>query len=145
MKTTHPVFPRRQRTTLFCLALLCSLGGRICPPAAAADDAAERARANLARFQTLRKNRPNDGNLIFYEAIVRLGVGERKAAFALLHSLEGRKLGLIPSRGVGFDKVWDDPEFGTIRKTLTDEESRTPDSPLAFRLHDPKLIPEGIA
>ena len=32
-----------------------------------------------------------------------------------------------------------------IRKELADEEPRTPDSPVAFRLSDPKLIPEGIA
>jgi hypothetical protein len=121
------------------------LVGGIFLPVAAADDAAEHARVNLTRFQALRKERPNDGLLIFYEAIIRLGLGEREAAFALLHSLEQRKLGLIPARGVGFDQVWDDPEFAAIRKKLIDEEPTTPDSPLAFRLHDPKLIPEGIA
>src|SRR5205823_5940509 len=43
------------------------------------------------------------------------------------------------------DAVWNDPEFQTIRKELTDEEPQTPVSPVAFRLKDPKLIPEGIA
>ena len=45
----------------------------------------------------------------------------------------------------GVDEVWDEPEFAIIRKELVDEEPRTPDSPVAFRLDDPKLIPEGIA
>src|SRR5207253_7534931 len=44
-----------------------------------------------------------------------------------------------------FDAVWDDPEFQKIRKELADEEPKTTVAPLAFRLKDPKLIPEGIA
>jgi hypothetical protein len=117
MKPRNPLFPQGQRATLFCLALISSLVGGICLPAVAADDAAERARANLTRFQALRKERPNDGVLIFYEAIIRLALGERDATFALLHRLEGRKLGLIPARGVGFDEVWSDPQFAAIRKS----------------------------
>lgn len=145
MKPTNSFFRPGQRAARFCIALIFLLVGGICLPAAEADDAVEQARVNLTHFQALRKERPNDGLLIFYEAIIRLGLGERGAAFALLHGLERRKLGLIPARGVGFDQVWDEPEFAAIRKKLTDEEPRTPDSPLAFRLHDPKLIPEGIA
>jgi sugar lactone lactonase YvrE len=41
--------------------------------------------------------------------------------------------------------VWDDPEFQKIREKLANEEPRIPDAPVAFRLADPKLIPEGIA
>jgi hypothetical protein len=48
-------------------------------------------------------------------------------------------------RDVDFESVWDDPEFQKIRSELADEEPRTPDAPVAFRLTDPKLIPEGIA
>ena len=48
-------------------------------------------------------------------------------------------------RDAGFEAVWDDPEFQKIREKLVQEESRTPDAPVAFRLADPKLIPEGIA
>jgi len=111
----------------------------------AADDPAAATRATLQRIQGLRKERPNDGVLIYYEALLRIGLGERKPAFELLHSLKGRKLGLIPVRDVGFDPVWDDKEFQMIRKELIDEDARTPDAPVAFRLKDPKLIPEGIA
>jgi hypothetical protein len=139
------LFRSGRQNRLLQLAIICSLVAWICSSAPAADDAAAAARASLARFQSLRKERPNDGILIFYEAIVRLRLGEKDAAFGLLRSLKGRKLGLVPARGVGFDEVWDDPEFAAIRKTLADEEARTPDSPIAFRLDDPKLIPEGIA
>ena len=74
-----------------------------------------------------------------------MSLGERDAALTLLRSLKGRKLGLIPVRDVGFEAVWDDPEFQALRKELADEEARTPAAPVAFRLKDSKLIPEGIA
>src|SRR4030095_3791361 len=79
------------------------------------------------------------------EAFVRGGLGYPDPAFALLRSLQGRKLGLVPVRDSGFETAWGDPEFQKIRQTLAHEEFRTSDAPVAFRLADPKLIPEGIA
>ena len=111
----------------------------------AADDPRSATRARLERIQSLRKERPGDGVLVLYEAITRIELGEREAAFALLRSLVGRKLGLVPVRDAGFEAVWDDPEFQKILAKLAQEESRTPDAPVAFRLGDSKLIPEGIA
>ncbi len=113
--------------------------------AGAKDNPKSAMRARLERFQSLRKERPNDGVLIFYEAIIRIGLGERDAAFALLRSLEGRQLGLLPVRDTGFDVIWDDPGFQKILQQLAQQEVRTSDAPVAFRLADPKLIPEGIA
>ncbi len=113
--------------------------------ASAADDAAAAARASLERIQALRKERPADGVLVFYQAMTHLSLGERDAALDLLLSLKGRKLGLIPVRDAGFDAVWDDPKFQAIRKELVDQEPQTPAAPVAFRLADTKLIPEGIA
>jgi sugar lactone lactonase YvrE len=109
------------------------------------DDTKSVARTRLERIQSLRKERPNDGVLIFYEAITRIDLGDRDAAFALLRSLQGRKLGLVPVGDVGFEAVWNDPEFQKIREKLANEEPRMPDAPVAFRLADPKLVPEGIA
>jgi sugar lactone lactonase YvrE len=102
-------------------------------------------RAGLERVQALRKEHPGDGILVFYEAVLRSQLREKDAALDLLRSLKGRKLGLIPMRDIGFDAVWDNPAFQSIRKELVEEEPRTSDSRLAFRLKDPKLIPEGIA
>jgi len=110
-----------------------------------ADDSSAAVRASVERIQALRKERPGDGVLVFYEALLRTGLGEREPAFALLRSLKGRKLGLIPAPDSGFEPVWNDPQFQAIRKQLADEEPATPVSPVAFRLKDPKLIPEGIA
>ena len=108
-------------------------------------DAKSVARARLERIESVRKERPNDGVLIFYEAITRIELGDRDAAFALLRSLKGRKLGLVPVRDAGFEAAWSDPEFQKIREKLAQDEPRTPDAAVAFRLADPKLIPEGIA
>ena len=110
-----------------------------------AGDAKSVARARLARIESLRKERPNEGVLIFSEAIIRIELGDREAAFALLRSLQGRKLGLVPVRDAGFETVWGASEFQKIREKLANEEPRTVNAPVAFRLTDPKLIPEGIA
>lgn len=124
---------------------ICTLLASAFAFAETAEEAKAAAKASLERIQALRKERPGDGLLIFYQAIVHLSLSEREDAFTLLRSLKGRKLGLIPERGAGFDAVWDDAEFKKLRTELADEEPRTPASPIAFRLKDPKLIPEGIA
>lgn len=126
----------------FCVSLLIFLAPG---QARAADDPQVAARASLERIQSLRKQRPDDGLLVFYEAITRIALDERDAAFTLLRTLKSRKLGLIPLRDFGFESVWGDPEFQTLRKELADAEPRTPDAPVAFRLTNPKLVPEGIA
>ena len=127
------------------LLLAVGIGSLAAWAQSAPDDPSVAARASLERIQALRKERPGDGVLVFYQALVHVSLGERDAALKLLRSLKGRKLGLIPVRDVGFDSVWDDPEFQKIREALADEEPQTPASPVAFRLKDPKLIPEGIA
>jgi hypothetical protein len=127
------------RLTVACAVILSAL-----TTAYAADDPNADARATLERIQALRKERPGDGVLIFYESLVRTGLGERQPALDLLRTLKGRKLGLIPVPDTGFEALWNDPEFQKIREVLADEEEKTPDSPVVFRLKDPKLIPEGI-
>ena len=125
----------------FCASLFIFLASG---EASAADDRQVAARASLERIQSLRKQRPDDGLLVFCEAITRIALGERDVASTLLRTLKSRKLGLIPLRDFGFESVWGDPEFQKLRKELADDEPRTPDAPVAFRLINPKLIPEGI-
>jgi len=131
-----------QLIVYFCAGLLIFFASG---QARAADDPKVAARVSLERIQSLRKQRPDDGLLVFYEAITRIALGERDAAFTLLRTLKSRKLGLIPVRDFGFESVWGDPEFQALRNELADDEPRTPDAPVAFRLTNPKLIPEGIA
>jgi len=132
-----PLVGRWLLASVAAIAIFCSVS--------AADDPKARTRAQLERIQKLLKERPGDGVLVFSEAITRIELGDRDAAFALLRSLQGRKLGLVPVRDAGFEAVWDNAEFQKIREKLANEEPRTPDAPVAFRLGDSKLIPEGIA
>lgn len=134
-----------KRTFCLWLTLVSAFLGCAWKPLYAADDPNAAARATLERIQALRKERPNDGVLVYYEAAFQSQLGQRSLALELLRSLIGRKLGLIPTRDLGFDAVWNDTEFQTVRKELADEDVKTPDAPVAFRLKDPKLIPEGIA
>jgi len=107
----------------FCASLLIFFASG---QARAADDPQVAARASLERIQSLRKQRPDDGLLVFYEAITRIALAERDAAFTLLRTLKSRKLGLIPVHDFGFESVWGDPEFEKLRKELADPYSLCP-------------------
>jgi hypothetical protein len=134
-----------KRKLIWLLAILFTLATREPFSAVAADDTNAAARATLERIQALRKERPDDGVLVYYEALVRIGLGEREAAFDLLRSLKDRKLGLIPARGVGFDEVWNDTEFAAVRKELAEEETRNARLAGGVPAEGRELIPEGIA
>jgi hypothetical protein len=112
-------------------------------PVAAADDATAAARASLERVRALRTERPGDGLLIYYQAAVHAVLGERDAALAELKTLVGRRLGIVPARGTGFDAIWSDPEFQVLRDRLAADEVRTANAPVAFRLNDPRLRARG--
>src|SRR5690242_1648445 len=145
MTATSEKASMNKRTVYIWLTVAYAFLSYVWKPIYATDDPNAAARATLERIQALRKERPNDGVLIYYEAAFQSQVGERGRALELLRSLKGRKLGLIPTRDLGFDAIWDDKEFQIIRKELADEDAKTPAAPVALRLKDPKLIPEGIA
>jgi hypothetical protein len=133
--------------TVFRLALFAALLSAALLPAHAADDAASAppARAGIERIKALRAQRPGDGSLVYYQALMHAGLGEKDAAIAELRSLKGRGLGIIPVRDIGFEAVWDDAAFQQLVAELSAEEPRTAQAPVAFRLHDSRLLPEGIA
>ena len=126
--------------------VVAALFAQAVPPLHAADDAAATAaRASLERVRAMRAERPGDGLLVYYQAVVHAMLGERDAALAELRSLVGRRLGIVPARGTGLDALWSDPEFQAVRERLAADEPRTADAPVAFRLNDARLLPEGIA
>lgn len=114
-------------------------------PAPPPDPALAAARATLERVRELRRERPRDGLLPFVQAMQHSTLGERSAALQELRSLVGRKLGLVPVEGFGFDALWRDPEFQRIRGRLAAEERRVVSATVLHRLQDPSLVPEGIA
>lgn len=102
-------------------------------------------KAQLQRVRDLRQQRPDDAMLVYYEALTHVALGQRKEAVAELRTLLGKRAGVVPTRHIGFDAVWDDPDFQSVVRQLSDEEPRTPLAPVVFRLPDARLIPEGIA
>ncbi|MFL6664533.1 MAG: hypothetical protein ACJ8G7_20345, partial [Rhizobacter sp.] len=90
------------------LALAIAIAAAVAPVAAPAaeDDAAAQARAGLARIQALRIERPRDGALAYYEALLHARLGERDAALAVLRMLSGRHLGIVPVESTGFGTLW---------------------------------------
>lgn len=127
------------RSSLLCWCLFTALW------AVQADDPKAGLKASLTRIQVLRADRPADGLLIYYESLLQAALGEKEQALSGLRSLLGRKLGLVPSPGRGWDALWQDAEFQALHAQLEAEEPKTPPAPVAFRLKDPKLIPEGLA
>jgi len=127
-------------------ALVAALLALVAHPLCAEDDAtAAAAKASLERVRAMRAERPGDGLLVYYQAVVHAMLGERDAALAELRTLVGRRLGIVPARGTGFDGLWSDPEFQAVRERLAADEPRTANAPVAFRLNDARLLPEGIA
>ncbi|CAG1002286.1 hypothetical protein BURK2_03130 [Burkholderiales bacterium] len=103
-------------------------------------------RAQLARIETLRGERPKDDLLVFYRAMTQTQLGAREAALADLRSLVGRHRGLIPAPGAGFERLWEDEAFQSLRAQLSAEEPKTqPDAAVLARLTGKSLVPEGIA
>jgi hypothetical protein len=101
----------------------------------------------LERLRALQAQRPDDGLLVYYEAMTQAQLGEPAAAVTqTLQPLLGRRLGLVPPKNAGFDDVWHDAGFQALRRRLAEDEPRTePDAPVVRTLVDPKLVPEGIA
>jgi sugar lactone lactonase YvrE len=111
------------------------------PPVAASSPLQDQ----LARVRALQQQRPGDGLLVYYEALTLAQLGERAAALERLGSLLGRRLGLLPPEGAGFEALWEDPAFQALRRRLSDDEPRIAEAPVLHTLDDPRLIPEGIA
>jgi len=106
------------------------LAGLFLPAAAAEDDPKAALKARMERIEALRAERPRDGLLVYYKAMTHAELGELKEGLDTLRTLLGRRLGIVPARGLGFDGVWDDPAFQDLRAKLAAEEARTPDAPV---------------
>ena len=136
----------RQLIGALLLACTAALPGAACAEAASAPAAAASSplQLQLEAIRRLQAQRPGDGLLVYYEAMTLARLGERALALEQLRALAGRRLGLVPVRGL-FESLWDDADFQALRLQLWEEEPRTPEAPAVHRLQDARLIPEGIA
>lgn len=131
--------------TMYRLAVVLLISISLGAVSIAQEDTADPLRAQLLRIKTLRAERPGDGILAYYQAMTHASLGESEQAIGELRGLLGRRLGLIPPPGLGFDSLWDDADFQAVRARLEAEEVRTPEAPERLRLTDPELIPEGVS
>jgi sugar lactone lactonase YvrE len=114
-------------------------------PVRAADDPQAALRAQLERIDALRAERPGDGLLVYYRAMTLASLNRRDEAVDTLRSLLGRRLGLVPTPGMGFDGLWDEPAFRAVREELAADEPRTAAAAQRWELPDARRVPEGIA
>lgn len=125
---------------------LATLAALVCGPAWAQSGEEAALQAQLVRIETLRGERPKDDLLVFYRAMTQAQLGARAAVLADLRSLLGRRRGLIPAPGAGFDRLWEDEEFQRLRAQLAADEPKTqPPAAVLARLTGKSLLPEGIA
>lgn len=103
------------------------------------------ASSGKARVEALLRERPNDPALWFFLARYDALAGDAKSCVAALGKVEALGDGFLPSRGVGFDKVWDDASFQAALAKLDSRIPRLDYAPTAFELQDRGLLPEGIA
>lgn len=125
-----------------CLAALAILACAL-PAAAQQDEAA--ARRGIEAVTKLIAQRPDDPTLYFYLARFQARAGDAKASTAALEKVLELGDGMLPVREFGFDNVWNDADFQAVRAKIELKLPRRDSAPVAFRLEDRHLLPEGIA
>jgi hypothetical protein len=90
------------------------------------------------------KDRPNDPTLYYYLAVYQAVDGNRAESIAALEQVLKLGRGFLPSRGIGFDALWDDPGFQDVRSRIEQSLPRVVEAREVFRLGN-DLLPEGIA
>ena len=113
-------------------------------PAAGQQDAAA-ARRGVESVTKLIAQRPDDPTLYFYLARFEAQAGDAKASTAALEKVLELGEGILPVREFGFENVWRDAGFQAVRAKLEARLPRMDTAPVAFRLEDTHLLPEGIA
>jgi sugar lactone lactonase YvrE len=89
--------------------------------------------------------RPEDATLHFFRARVWALCGNAPQTVDALAAVAQYGAGFLPTKDIGFERVWDDPAFRAQMAKLEAALPRVDQAPVAFRLSDRQLIPEGIA
>jgi hypothetical protein len=113
-------------------------------PATAQQEAAA-AKRGAEAVTRLISQRPEDPTLYFYLARFQAQAGDAKASTQSLEKVLELGEGLLPVREFGFENVWEDRGFQAVRAKIEAKLPRADTAPVAFRLEDTHLLPEGIA
>lgn len=124
----HPVLIQLVLATCMTMAL---------PHSGSAQTRSEVIRARL-------ETRPDDPTLHYYLAAAEFAEGDKAAGLTALAEVARLGNGFLPIRDIGFEQVWDDPDFQKLRDRLERKLPRVTTARELFRL-DKGLIPEGIA
>jgi ketosteroid isomerase-like protein len=99
----------------------------------------------IAAIQRLLLQRPNDPTLYFYLGAYQAAAGARDDSLASLRKTMEIGEGFLPSRFLGYERIWDDQDFQRLRAAMEAKLPRIADAKVAFEIPDKKFIPEGIA
>ncbi|HEY5799276.1 MAG TPA: SMP-30/gluconolactonase/LRE family protein, partial [Burkholderiaceae bacterium] len=91
------------------------------------------------------QQRPNDPTLYYYLAVYQARAKLRDDAIASLTRTLELGEGFLPTDEIGFHTLGGDPAYTALHAKMAQALPVVADAPVAFRLSDKTLIPEGIA
>ncbi|HUL95887.1 MAG TPA: hypothetical protein VLT89_07735 [Usitatibacter sp.] len=106
---------------------------------------ADRIQRGIASIEALLAKRPDDATLYFYLAKLRAEAADAKACVEALAKVNQLGDGFLPARQLGFEKVWGDPAFQSLRSRMEARLPRLDYAPIEVQLEDNGLLPEGMA
>lgn len=139
------VSPHTRVSILLCLITTCALA----QTQTGGEAARAAARAAAERIELRLREQPDDAALHFYLAIRRHAAGEHAAALSALRRTLELGDGFLPITHEQFAEIAGHADYRDDYRTLWESFERrlprTPDAPMAYRLQDPRLFPEGVA
>lgn len=129
--------PRLLRLLALCASLLA--------PCAFAQDKPDPNQQVIAEISGLLKQRPDDPTLHYYLAMFQARTQQAAAAAASLRKVAELGEGFYPVEEFGFGTIATDAGYQAARDALGKLLPRIDGAPVAFRLADKRMIPEGIA
>ncbi len=99
----------------------------------------------ITSVKRLLEKRPDDPTVHFYVASFQAQARERDNAMASLNKVLELGDGFLPGNDFGFNNLQDDPEFIKLRAAFVSRLVVAANAPVAFRVADKTLSPEGIA
>jgi hypothetical protein len=99
----------------------------------------------IAAIRRLLQQRPDDPTLYFYLGAFQAAAGARDDSLASLRKTLELGEGFLPTRSLGYDRIWDDQDFQRLRAAMEAHLPRIADARVAFEIPDKRFIPEGIA
>ncbi len=135
---------RAKRAALRALACAGLVAALIAPATAAAEDPAAAAREQVKQLEEVIAARPDDANLRYFLALLRLGASDRKGAIAALEDTLRLGDGFLPTADF-FAALESEPAYAPLRRGFEERLPRVERGTLYYRATQRDLMPEGVA